>query len=487
MKARVFAVMTLAALPLGAVGASAEQGRGRNQDQMRFQGMDRNRDGMITRAEWRGSDQSFRQHDWNNDGVLSGDEVRTGALRPGTRDRDNPSRDRQFDDWSVEGFQYLDRNRDGRISRDEWGYDLQSFIRADRNRDNVLTRQEFLSEDQDIDREDRFEYLDTNNNNRIDRTEWHGSTTAFNWLDQNNDGVLSRAEVAGNDTRGDHGDDLFAKLDHNGDGRVTRSEWHEDNASFVRADQNRDNVLTRAEVLGTETSHDDRFEHMDINNNGRIERSEWQGRADGFDTLDRNNDNVVTREEMLGETDTSETQVFATADSNRDNRLSQREWQWSQRVFSQQDTNRDGFVSREEFSSPGERATGTAGYANNRTVNSPVVVQVNATERWVDTGLDTRVGDILRITSTGTVRLSANGNDQAHPGGANRRAEQAPLPFYPAGALIARISNGTPFFIGDGTNVDRVNAAGRLYLSVNDDHLGDNSGTFRVSIVIRPQ
>ena len=120
-------------------------------------------------------------------------------------------------------------------------------------------------------------------------------------------------------------------------------------------------------------------------------------------------------------------------------------------------------------------------------VNSPVVVQVGATERWVDTGLDTRVGDVLRITSTGTVRLSNNSNDQASPAGANRRADQAPLPFYPAGALIARISNGTPFFIGDGTNVDRVNAAGRLYLTVNDDHLGDNSGSFRVTITIRPQ
>ena len=79
MRARVFAVMTLAALPLGAFAASAEQ----DQEQMRFRGMDRNGDGRITRAEWRGSAQSFRQHDWNNDGVLSGDEVRPGALRPG--------------------------------------------------------------------------------------------------------------------------------------------------------------------------------------------------------------------------------------------------------------------------------------------------------------------------------------------------------------------------------------------------------------------
>src|SRR5688572_4748469 len=38
------------------------------QAQMRFQGMDANRDGVITRAEWRGNDTSFRNQDWNQDG-----------------------------------------------------------------------------------------------------------------------------------------------------------------------------------------------------------------------------------------------------------------------------------------------------------------------------------------------------------------------------------------------------------------------------------
>lgn len=394
MRARVFAVVALAALPLGAFAASAEQGRGRGQEQgrgqgqMRFRGMDRNDDGRITRAEWRGSAQSFRQHDWDNNGVLEGDEVRPGGVRPGTRDRDyDPSRSRDFDDWTVEGFQYLDHNRDGRISRDEWHYDLASFIRADRNRDNILTRAEFLSEDEDLDREDRFEDLDANNNNRIERSEWHGSTQAFNWLDQNNDGVLSRREVVGTDQASTKEDDLFASLDYNRDGRLSQEEWH-----------------------------------------------------------------------------------------------------WSRRSFLQQDTDRDGVVSRNEFSAPAtSTTTGTTGGADNRPLNTPVVVNVNATERWTDTGIDLRVGDVLRITSTGSIRLSGNSQDSATAGGANRRADNAPMMNHPAGALIARISNGSPFFIGDGTNINRVTAAGRLYLSVNDDHLNDNSGMFRVTVVVRPQ
>lgn len=43
--------------------------------QGRFHGLDRNRDGAITRTEWRGNDTSFRQHDRNRDGVISGAEV----------------------------------------------------------------------------------------------------------------------------------------------------------------------------------------------------------------------------------------------------------------------------------------------------------------------------------------------------------------------------------------------------------------------------
>ena len=52
-------------------------------DATRYASMDRNHDGVITRDEWHGSDQSFRVHDWNGDGVLSGEELRPGAHRPG--------------------------------------------------------------------------------------------------------------------------------------------------------------------------------------------------------------------------------------------------------------------------------------------------------------------------------------------------------------------------------------------------------------------
>jgi hypothetical protein len=68
----------LAVLLAAAPEVRAQRSR---QAQTRFQAMDENGDGVISRAEWRGSAQSFSRHDWNDDGVLSGNEVRIGAAR----------------------------------------------------------------------------------------------------------------------------------------------------------------------------------------------------------------------------------------------------------------------------------------------------------------------------------------------------------------------------------------------------------------------
>ena len=113
----------------------------------RFRNMDANGDGVVSRREWTGSAQSFRTHDWDNDGVLSGREVETGAFRQG-------------------------RNQDF----------------------------------EDFDRAEEFEFLDTNNNNRIEEREWHASLRAFDQLDANNDGFVTRPEfVRGTGTAGTAG------------------------------------------------------------------------------------------------------------------------------------------------------------------------------------------------------------------------------------------------------------------------------------------
>jgi hypothetical protein len=66
-------------------GKHTGQGQGASGDLMRFQGLDKNRDGIITRSEWQGDDRAFANHDWDGNGFLSGDEVRPGATKPKTR------------------------------------------------------------------------------------------------------------------------------------------------------------------------------------------------------------------------------------------------------------------------------------------------------------------------------------------------------------------------------------------------------------------
>lgn len=320
LAAAAFLGATLVAQPVDARDAAEPQTRGRVAT--RFRAMDTNNDGVITRAEWRGNARSFRNHDWNNDGMLSGDEIRVGAVPP----RGNQN-DTGFYEWTRAGFRSVDVNGDNRITRGEWKYDPELFVRADRDRNNVLTLAEFLGgETTDLDREDRFEDLDTNNNNVIERREWHGTADAFDWLDRNNDGRLTRAETVDNDV-----------------------------------------------------------------------------------------------------------------------------------------------------------PTGTTG----RNAISNQVVRVDARTRWTDTGIVVRAGDRLRIDADGTITMSSDA-DIADPAGARsgRRAPDAPLKEYPAGALIARIGDSAPFFVGDSNSVQRLANSGRLYLSVNDDYLGDNSGEFRVRLSI---
>jgi Ca2+-binding EF-hand superfamily protein len=251
-KTQAFVTAGLVALFAGFTTADALAQQSRGAAQMRFQGMDSNRDGRISRSEWRGSDNSFRQHDWNNDGMLSGEELRVGASRDVNPDDDYDQAQRpQFRNWTERGFTNLDRNRDGRVARSEWFYDREGFTRADRNNDGTLTREEFLSGDVDSDREDRFEYLDANRNGRIERTEWHASRDAFEWLDRNNDGALSRTEVVGENA--EEGD-LFGGLDANNDNRITADEWQWSRRSFARQDQNGDGELTRTELTNAEVS-----------------------------------------------------------------------------------------------------------------------------------------------------------------------------------------------------------------------------------------
>ena len=246
--------------------------------QMRFQGLDTNRDGVITRAEWRGNDTSFRNQDWNQDGILSGEEVRAGGRRQNSWNQD----------W----------NRDGRV--------------------DTL----------DTDISQRFRRYDMNNDNRVARREWEGEPHLFTRLDTSRDGYLSMEEYAQGggftldvqdgprsrfperdtaaDTQSTYTPTQFNTRDANRDGWLTRAESRMAAVEFDRFDANRDNQISRYEFdtvapASKRPPDYDRFATVDLNHDGWLVRSEWHGAEDGFSRLDGNRDNRLSRMEYDAE------------------------------------------------------------------------------------------------------------------------------------------------------------------------------------------
>ena len=261
-KLRVLPILfALCAVALPAISQNLQN----QQEQMRFQGMDRNRDGRITRNEWRGNDQSFSNEDWNGDGVLSGDEVRPGARRLG---------DVLSSERSAARFRDLDGNNDGVIARNEWDDDRQAFDALDANRNGVLSHGEFIARGQD----GEFASLDTNRDNRIARNEWRGDRGAFDRLDVNRNNVLSLVEFS---ARGD---------DSNDDGLITRNEWRGYFREFDVVDSNRDSVLSRDELLGL------------VDNRAR---NEWRGDpiviSSGTEFAVRSNETIDSKTASVGQ------------------------------------------------------------------------------------------------------------------------------------------------------------------------------------------
>ena len=247
--------------------------------------------------------------------------------------------------------------------------------------------------------------------------------------------------------------------------------------------QSQSNVQTVVVPVGQR-----RFRNMDRNNDGVISRQEWNGSARSFAVHDWNNDGVISGTEInqtiarqgrtIEDEDFDRVDEFADLDVNNNGRIEAREWHGSVVAFNRLDVNNDDRLSEAEFT--GQVVTTEAAATSGQSV------QVDARERWVDTGMNVRQGDLIMFDVDGQVRLSADQNDLAAPGGAlsGRRAPDAPLARQTAGALIGRIGNGNAFGIGNQRSI-RAPATGRLYLSVNDDFLGDNAGHFNVQITVQ--
>jgi hypothetical protein len=175
---------------------------------------------------------------------------------------------------------------------------------------------------------------------------------------------------------------------------------------------------------------------------------------------------------------------FRELDQNADNVITRNEWRasnGSMPSFNRLDVDNDNRLTRAEF-----RGEVFDDDISNLAPTAGEEIVVYPQERWTDTGLRVRAGDVLYFDTAGNIRLSDDRRDVATAAGARsgRRAADSPLSNQVAGALIGRIDNGDTFFIGNRRTI-RAPSSGRLYLGVNDDYLEDNSGSFRVMVGVQ--
>jgi hypothetical protein len=123
-------------------------------------------------------------------------------------------------------------------------------------------------------------------------------------------------------------------------------------------------------------------------------------------------------------------------------------------------------------------------------------IDVDAAKLWIDTKIDLRAGEKLRLTATGTINYPA---DKKHPDGRTFGPDGLPRGFedlihdYPVsdaghGSLVGRLGDddvAQPFAVGASTDYEAP-VAGRLFLGINQSLRDAQSatGNFLVKIVV---
>jgi len=140
-------------------------------------------------------------------------------------------------------------------------------------------------------------------------------------------------------------------------------------------------------------------------------------------------------------------------------------------------------IGRIVLARPAVATTGTQTPPTAVTPDAGGGIVVPAQQGWTSAGIRVRRGEWVTFNTTGEIRLTTDAADVAGAAGsaAGRTAANAPLPSSPIGTLIGRVGNSRPFVIGSQTRV-QMPAAGVLFLGINDDHLADNAGEFRVQV-----
>ena len=168
----------------------------------------------------------------------------------------------------MPSFADLDKNKDKKISRDEFPSQLppQMFDRLDTNHDGFIDEEEWNAMRRGMGAgggggprtgESLIKLLDANADGKVSREEFAKILSLFDVLDKDHNGVLSQEEMNGflravneaqaQATGGVEVNNLFEKYDKNKDGKITADEIGNERI-FKSLDLNKDGVVTREEA-----------------------------------------------------------------------------------------------------------------------------------------------------------------------------------------------------------------------------------------------
>ncbi len=301
-----------------------------------FARYDTDKDGVVIRTEFPGSDEQFRAMDRDANGKVTPAEF--AASEVARRLRENRDREaneaRPRADGDAETLRRLqqiarfDRSGDGRVTRDEWNGAPGAFDELDLDRNGMLdSRDRGIAEKQVVAQsvdpiaqqksrlpsiEDVLKRFDTDKDGRLSRSELRNDRFAalVDVADTNRDGFVDREEwnrvatqIEALLSERERGTGRlrapsipFAAWDRNGDGRLEIDEWLEMKYLFARIDRDRDAAITKDEVARWKRAieGEDFVERFDLNGDGRVTRDEFDGNDAAFARADRNRDGVVT-------------------------------------------------------------------------------------------------------------------------------------------------------------------------------------------------
>lgn len=316
-----------------------------------FGRLDVNQDGQLSEDELPDDQQRFfrrlrRTADRDGDDQLSREEFVAGLAERPIPGAGQPGQAPRAEINPEELFRRADRNRDEKVTLDEFPEERREalrprFERADRDGDGALSMTEFgelarafardartqpgrppqtqpaqTDQGATADGEQLFFAIDANGDGALSADEIAAAAEAIKKLDFDGDGTVTREELRPRPAAaGAPGRGLlrrFAEADRDGDGKLSREEAPEQlQEAFDRIDADGDGLIDRRDVRqflastggGPGVGLGRLIRDFDRDGDGKVSREEAPERIRGvFDRLDANGDGFIDRQEIRDRT-----------------------------------------------------------------------------------------------------------------------------------------------------------------------------------------